>query len=237
MRPFTLVLPYYENGAMLDEQQRRWAALPAGLRAALHVIIVDDGSPRDPARPHLRDVGLASCRLFRTAVDVRWNWLFCRNLAMAHCRTSWALMTDMDHVVPAETWSRVMERDLVADHVYRLSRVDMPALTPDKPHPNTWILTVAMFDRIGGYDERFSGWYGTDAEFRDRVAQTARRIVLLDAVAIRYPRSVIADASTTRYARKQPEDRANVRRIRAERDRELNWRPKRLTFPWETVTC
>ncbi len=57
-----------------------------------------------------------------------------------------------------------------------MSRVDAPNLTPYKPHPNTWLLTTDLFYRIGGYDERFSGFYGTDGEFRNRVQRTADEI-------------------------------------------------------------
>jgi hypothetical protein len=89
-----------------------------------------------------------------------------------------------------------------------------------------------MFDAIGGYDERFSGFYGTDADFRERVHATAREVVMLAAPLIRYPRTVIADASTVSYGRKEEQDRANVPRIRAERAADADPRPRRLTFPW-----
>jgi len=233
VRDLTLVLPYYENPGMLVEHQRVWAAYPDDLKARLHVIVVDDGSPTRHAREVVTETGVASFRLFRCLVDVRWNWIFCRNLAMAHAATEWALLTDIDHVMPGETLRSLTEQRLSSDRVYRLSRVDVPALTPYKPHPNTWLLTRVLFDRIGGYDERFSGFYGSDFDFRDRAAAVATLVMLPDRL-IRYPREVIADASTTTYGRKEPQDRPNVRRILATRDGQ---RPKRLTFAWEAVPC
>jgi hypothetical protein len=232
-RALTLVLPYYDNGGMLREQQRVWRAYPAKVKAVLHVIVVDDGSPQDPARPHLEATGLASYRLFRTLVDVRWNWLFCRNLGVDQATTEWVLLTDIDHVIPAETLRRLTRGSLDVRRAYRLSRVDAPHLTPYKPHPNTWVMTRTMFDRIGGYDERFSGYYGTDGEFRSRVERHAT-IELLPEVAIRYPRELIADASTTTYGRKESHDR-EVRLVRRQRDAVPGWTTKRLTFPWEQV--
>lgn len=236
-RAITLVLPYYENGGMLLEQQRIWAGLSEKTRSRLHVIVVDDGSPDDPASRHAKDPGLASFRLFRAGVDVRWNWLFCRNLGVEHAPTEWVVLTDMDHVVPEATWHRLMRGSLDPLNAYRLSRVDAPNLTPYKPHPNTWVMTRHMFrDRIGGYDERFSGYYGTDGEFRSRVEAWAREVVMLPEVTIRYPREVIADASTTRYGRKEAVDRAEVRLIRGSRAAlGASWRPLRLTFPWSEV--
>lgn len=238
MTPITLILPYYLNASMLQEQRRSWAAYAPDLKPYLHVIVVDDGSPTHAAKPEdLTDTGLASVRLYRTLVDVRWNWLFCRNLGVAEATTTWVLMTDIDHLLPESTLRALVTEPLDSDVVYRFSRVDAPNFTPYKPHPNSWLLTREMFDAIGGYDERFSGYYGTDAEFRDRVEKTARAVVLRHNVLIRYPREVIPDASTTTYGRKEVQDRENVKRIRAERVQlgEGKWRPLRLTFPWERL--
>lgn len=235
VRPFTLIVPYYENPGILREQLTQWAALPEKIRASLHVIVVDDGSPTQPADAVWRDVALASQRLYRCGVDVRWNWLFCRNLGVDQARTEWVLLTDIDHVVPAETWTALMTTKLDERKVYRFSRVDAPARTPYKPHPNSWAMTRTMFNDIGGYDERFSGFYGTDGEFRDRVNAAARAVEMRSDVLIRYPREVIPDASTTRYGRKEEQDGVNVPRIRAERSKDPDWRPLRLTFPWVHV--
>lgn len=236
LRPLTLVLPYYENPGMLAEQQRTWQAYPEPIKARLHVIVVDDGSPTRPAAPVVVSTGLASFRLFRTGVDVRWNWIFCRNLGVHHATTDWVLLTDIDHVVPGETLMSVMQdADLDPRVAYRFSRVDAPHRTPYKPHPNSWLLTRTLFHAIGGYDERFSGFYGTDAEFRERVDAKASGVVMRPEVLIRYPRDVIADASTTTYGRKEEQDRINLRRIRAERGERKDWRPLRLSFPWEQL--
>lgn len=231
LRAITLVLPYYENPGMFTAQQAAWAALPEAIRAHLHVIVVDDGSPQSPARPHVAAQSVASFRLYRTLVDVRWNWLFCRNLGVAEASTEWVFLTDMDHVVAWSTWYALMTGKLDARCVYRFSRVDAPDMTPYKPHPNTWFLTRQMFDRIGGYDERFSGFYGTDFDFRDRAHEHAS-VVMRDELVIRYPREVIPDASTTTYVRKAPFDKPNVYRIKAERGAAPT---QRLTFPWERV--
>jgi len=252
-RPITLILPYYENPGMLCEQQRAWASLSLKTRDCLDVIVVDDGSPTSPALPEVRMKTVRKFSLYRTAVDVRWNWLFCRNLGMQQARTDWVLMTDIDHVVPESTWVALMSRALDPDSAYRFSRVDAPhngpwsprpcacgdedckGLTEYKAHPNTWFMTRKLFDRVGGYDERFSGYYGTDAEFRDRVTATARQVVMLNEPLVRYPREIIPDASTTTYGRKEEQDRINVQRIRAEREAIPKWRPLRVTFRYEQL--
>jgi glycosyltransferase involved in cell wall biosynthesis len=231
---------------MLAEQQAVWAAYPADLKAQLHVIIVDDGSPKEsrPGHKAILETGLASDRLYRMLKDVRWNWLACRNLGVDQAETEWVLLTDIDHVLPEETLHRLVHGDLSADRVYRLSRADAPHPWPYqlreckayKIHPNTWLMTRAMYDRIGGYDERLSGCYGTDGEFRDRVHEQARSVVTLPHVLIRYPREIIADASTTVFTRKNdPINDDDLIRRREQRARVKGWRPLRLTFPWERV--
>jgi hypothetical protein len=232
MRELTLVMPYYENPAMFAFQQQVWLEYPEDVKAHLRVIVVDDCSPNHPALPHVIDTNVEEFSLYRTGVDVRWNWIFCRNLAMSMARTEWALMTDIDHVIPPKVLRNLMTKSLDVARVYRFSRVDAPAMTPYKPHPNTWLMRVVTFDRIGGYDETFSGWYGTDGDFRRRVEQVARIEILPDTI-IRYSRDTIADASTTAYTRKEPSDRENVRRIVAARG--AGWRPKRMTFPYERL--
>ena len=238
MDALTLVMPYYDNPTMLSEQQRQWMKYPEEMRQKLHVVIVDDCSPRWPARERVLEpeiLGLASFSLYRTLVDVRWNWLFCRNLGVSVATTNWVLMTDIDHVMPGKTFAAILETKLSPGMAYRLSRVDAPLGTAYKPHPNTWMMTRALFDKIGGYDERFSGFYGTDGEFRRRVQDRADGIIMLPHTMVRYPREVIADASTTTYGRKEPQDRSNVKRIVLERAEIPKWETKRLTFPYERL--
>jgi hypothetical protein len=237
-RAVTLVFPYYENPEMLGDQLDALRQLPAEVRASLNLIVVDDGSPKAPAEPvangFLRSLDLASVQLFRVDVDVRWNWLTCRNIGVANAPSHWVLLTDIDHMVPEATFRRIQERKLDPTNAYRFSRVDAPDLTPYKPHPNSWLFTRELFDKIGGYDERFSGFYGTDGEFRDRVRANSAQIIMLDDVLVRYPREVIADASTTQYGRKEKQDHDGVTRIRARIAKE-GGRPVRLSFPFHKV--
>lgn len=239
-RPFTLVLPYYENPMQLGRQFAHLASLPDDVKSKIDLIVADDGSPIAPAtgaaQPWLgtdgfNGMGLHGVQMFRIEVDVRWNWLAARNIGVHHAKTEWVLLTDIDHEVPEATARRIMEQKLDPTNVYRFSRRDAPDLTEYKPHPNSWLMTKAMFEKIGGYDERFSGFYGTDGEFRDRVRANASKVIMLEEHLVRVPREVVADASTTRYGRKQPEDHDGVSRVRAQIARE-GGRPRRLSFPY-----
>jgi hypothetical protein len=234
-RELTLINPYYLNPGMLQRQYAHLASLPDDLKARLRYIVVDDGSPYDPAVRPSSPLGLGGFALYRIGVDVRWNWIACRNLAVAQAKTSWVLMTDIDHMVPEATLRRVLDGKLHPARAYRFARVDAPDLTPYKPHPNSWLMTRDAFDRMGGYDERFSGFYGSDGEFRDRLKKTLGEPVLLEEhPLIRVPREVVADASTTTYGRKEEQDRDGIQAARKRIARE-GGAPLRGSFPWARV--
>lgn len=235
MNRITLCLAYYENPVMLHRQLVLLAALPNDLRKAIDLIVVDDGSPTKPALPVFRDFPLpppVAIKCFRMGVDIAWNMDACRNLAVANSDTRWVLLTDIDHLVPERTWRKVTSIELKDLAVYKFGRVSEPDLTPYKQHPNSWLMTRDMFDRCGGYDERFAGWYGTDGDFRNRVAANAPVLSLKEPL-IRVPREVTPDASTTTLVRRSPENLANLDRIKAERAKIKGWRPLRGSFPSE----
>lgn len=248
-RDLTIVLPHFQNLGMWAEQQRVWAAYPASLRAHLHVVVVDDCSPEGhwPTPSSVTVDGLASLRMYRLQDKKRWNWLACRNLGAKVATTEWVLLTDMDHGVPLETMVRLLcdvngagepVKKLLASDAYQFKRVtatkpwpySLRDCTEYKRHNDTWLLTKQMFfdRRIGGYDERLSGCYGTSGEFRDRVIATVRANVILPEVVVRYPREVIADASThpTVYTRKgDPENDDELKRRKDARAQIPNWKP------------
>lgn len=249
-RDLTIVLPFFSNVGMLAEQQAIWASYPDELRARLHVIVVDDCSPKGArlSRKALTCQGLASFRAYRLLKKKRWNWLACRNLGAQLATTDWLLLTDIDHAVPLVTLRRLLEGPLDEPNVYRFARVDAPhpwpyaleACAAYKPHNDTWLMTRALFfdERIGGYDERLSGCYGTSGEFKDRALAAARAHVCLAEPVIRYPREVIADASTlpTVYTRKNdPVNDDELQRRKEARAKIPDWRPLHGLVPYEEV--
>jgi glycosyltransferase involved in cell wall biosynthesis len=229
-RQLQLVYPYYENPEFLRKQLQDWLVYPQELRHHMRAIIVDDGSPRHTATTVLArlDTLPFPIRLFRIEVDVRWNWLAARNIAMHHATEGWCLLTDMDHVLTADAAQELVHADLCSDTIYRMSRREYTGHDMH-PHPNTMLLTRAMFWKAGGYDEALSGHYGTDGDWRRRLAATAK-VLTLSTEMVRY--EFFLDSSTTHYKRKQPED-AGKKRIVAKRTK--GWRPKVLSFPYHEV--
>lgn len=220
----TLVLPFYDNHAFLQTQLRRWAAWPQSASEHVEVIIVDDGSPM-PLSITAPPVRL---RQFRIDVDVRWNWLAARNIGAHHAAGEWLLLTDMDHVVPNDTLWSVIFSQHDPKVVYAFSRREHTGQIVN-PHSASFLMTKALFWKIGGYDEALSGFYGTDGEYRRRVAARARMQILPDYLE---RHEYVDDSSTSRYKRKQPED-ARVRQLIAARTK--TWFPKTLSFPYHEV--
>lgn len=228
-RHVTIVMPYYCNPAFLMTQITKWSFLPQSIRDCLSAVIVDDGSPSIvSAEEILKGFNLPfPIRLFKIEVDVRWNWLAARNLAMYHVY-GWVVATDIDHVIPLETFETLQYGKVDHQFIYRFSRIEH---TGEKihSHPNSWFMTRGMFWKFGGYDEALSGYYGTDGEARRRWVKTAPVYTLPD-VLVRFERQ--GDSSTIRYERKQPIDLKAQAIIKA---RGKDWKPKVLSFPYHEI--
>lgn len=231
LRDVTVIYPYYENPMMLARQMAHLGRLPDDFRTNVSVIVVDDGSPRHSAEyavywPEVRRRLFNNVRLFRIDVDVRWNWLAARNIGAHHAHDQWLLITDMDHMIPHETMRTVVFGGLDRGMIYRFSRTGAKT----HPHPNSWLYTRDMFWKIGGYDERMSGYYGSDGYYRRRCAATAPIKIMTAPLELHEHEG---DASTTRYKRKQPED-ARLRPL--VHSFPAGSKPKTLSFPYHEVT-
>lgn len=221
-KTFTLIMPYYENPEFLSKQIDHLRSIPF---LGLGLTIVDDGSPKYPAEEVLKQNKFSGVRLFRIDVDVRWNWLAARNIAVRHATTDWIMLTDMDHMLPKLTLRTLVYGQHSKNTIYRFSRVGAKT----HPHPNSWFMTREMYWKVGGYDEALSGYYGTDGEYRRRCAATAP-IRIMDVALELHEHE--GDASTMAYKRKQPEDARAKQLIKARRP---GWKPKVLSFPYHEV--
>lgn len=208
----SLVITYFNQPAMLAEQERTWRDYPAGVE----VIVVDDGSAV-PAQAE-------GCSIYRVSKDIPWHQDGARNLGAHVAEGEWLLFLDIDHAISAAEVGRLLKllpmlprksafrplRKLV-DGAYSLSRA-----------ANIWLIRKSDFWRVGGYDERLCGHYGTDLEFRPRLRRVLAEMdvpVTLDV----YRRSNVPDAST------QGLDRAVVK------PKKLAGPPKVLGFEWSRV--
>lgn len=222
----TLIYPYYACPQFFARQLALWRTYPADVQTHVRAVVVDDGSPEPVVVPLDRPLGL---RVFRLEVDVPWNWLAARNIGAHHADDGWLLLTDMDHVVPAETITSIVCGTHSPSAVYAFSRREHTGQSLH-PHSASFLMTKALFWSIGGYDERLSGVYGTDGAFRKRVAASAPIHVLPD-VLVRH--EYVSDSSVTTYDRKTPEMRARRQRMFAACHGQAP--PRVLSFPYHEV--
>lgn len=234
MRNITLCLAYYENPTMLDVQIANLARLPGELREAVSLIVVDDCSPKHPAKfPERMPV---SAKLYRMRVDIPWNQDACRNLAVREAETDWVLLTDMDHMPPERTLARLVREGLYAGNAYTFTRVNVDG-SSYKPHPNSWCMTRELYDLAGGYDERFAGIYGTDGMFAGRLRKAAHDVLELPVPLVRYSRDDVPDASThpSVLTRKSPENDRKRQALKDEIRLTPGIRTVRGRFQWDRV--
>lgn len=239
----TICMAYYDNPEMLRLQFRNWMEWPVKYRKRLKVVIVDDGSPESPAANVPRPYGLPEVEIYRIAEDRPWHQNGARNLA-AHVADGWLLLTDMDHMLTPESGAAILrEMDaggLLGGTVYMLDRIEVdtgettraPNGEP-KPHPNSFVMTRSMYWKIGGYDERSCGIYGTDRLFRERAFTVAKR-GHLQIPLTRYWRDIVPDASTRTLPRKEGRDNELRQRVFAEIKANPDAR-RTLAFDWERV--
>lgn len=236
-RKITVILPYYCNPTMLFHQFHHFAGLEDPIRSQVELIVVDDGSP-NPLPPLATNKARFALRIFRIDEDIRWNQDAARNIGVKEAQTDWIILTDMDHIVSAEALYVATHKTLQRGAAYRFRRqtaLDRNGATePYKPHPNSFLMERETFEKAGGYDERFAGYYGTDADFVERLKMVAPLLQLKEPL-IRYPGEVIADARTTAYERKTEADSINIRRIKKERSALGDWRPLRYRNPYRQV--
>jgi hypothetical protein len=235
----TIVMPYYENGGMLERHLQEWESYAPHVKESFRAVIVDDGSPNDPAIKHMRDPGF-HVELWRIKQNVPWNIPGARNLGMHVAPKGLCLLTDIDHLLSAK------DAELLAATIYVAGK-PRTAYTmqrrwadgrPLHPHPNSYVLERYLYWQAGGTDEDFSGrWGAGEAAFRKSLNVTARNIVLLNDVYLtHYGRDDIPDASTREWGRKGSAwDYNHDPKLKA-KARGPAYKPENpLRFDWEQV--
>jgi hypothetical protein len=235
----TIVLSYYENGLMLERHLEEWASYAPGVKSELHAVVVDDGSPRDPAVAHLRNVGFP-VDLYRIKQNLIWNVAGARNLGMTMAPDGWCLLTDIDHLLKAEDAAKLtavvaegaMNR---APTYYYLARRRSDG-SPLHAHRNSYVIERALYWRAGGCDEDYTGWWGAgESQFRGNlnlIVGDGRDRTLHDIYLTHFGRRDICDASTREWGRKGTA--YDYSRNPALKCKRAPYRPENpLRFDWE----
>lgn len=237
----SIVMPYYENGGILERHFQEWQSYSLEVKKHFRAVVVDDGSPNDPAVNHWHDPGFP-CELYRIKQDLVWNVAGARNLGMQAAPQGLCLLTDIDHLLKAECAKELTQilRPFARDtNFYCTLGRRWADGRPLNPHPNSYILDRELYWRVGGCDEDWTGWWGAGEQaFRKTLNSYARQVeIKLDSVFLtHYGRDDIPDASTRAWGRRGSEyDWRNnpelVAKVKAAPYRPIN----PLRFDWERV--
>jgi glycosyltransferase involved in cell wall biosynthesis len=239
---FTLIVPYYRNARMLEEQVRVWEQYPEGVS----IILVDDGSPED-AREVVKASAYLAERLsmYRILIDIPWNRGGARNLGTQEAQTDWVLHVDIDHVLPPEDAAKLLEFQPDPAKWYRFERYRKGRADetrrkdsiPDEvefgkihPHIDSYLCTRTLYWKAGGYNEDFSGCLGGGSPFLKCMDMTAGSPRMAPASLHVYTRSTVKDASDWTLSRERVEFARRKSRMKP---------PYRghdpIRFPWEKV--
>lgn len=235
----TIAMAYYENPKMLRVQLDEWRAYRPQDKQQLSAIIVDDGSPRNPAKAVLEAFGNVGfdIKLFRVGPNLPWNQDGARNLAMKNVETDWALLTDMDHMLARADVPRMLHAALLANvgAYYMPGRVDYDGRLCHS-HANSYLFCVRDFWRMGGYDEDFQGVYGSDGNFRKCARAVLREVPTNQFRLTRWPSDAISDANTKDWGRKDSSyHRSQHPKIEAKSKGPAYKAERPIRFEWERV--
>jgi len=177
--------------AVLDSHEivrRQLLQLSKVLGSDCELVVVDDGS--EPSLESVfasRPPGFRAC-LHRTCDTRPWTQPRARNIGAGLAVAPKLLFFDIDHIVTADVVTKALEFGDDKMHWYRRPAVldadgmivrDADVLRDygaqeDRAgvHGNSFVIRRTLFERLGGYDERFCGRYGgDDIDFNKRYAQ------------------------------------------------------------------
>lgn len=242
MTHFTITIPYYESPEMLKTHLNFWGEYPWPLAGHFRAVVVDDASPRFPAKDVMKKLPLFPVELYRIKQNIPWNHAGARNLALLNIPKGWVIITDMDHVFPIQSARELVRRNLDPNVVYypeRYQATDSRTKERIKPHIDSFIMTRDTFWKIGGFDESLAGyWNGPSMPFRKAVKRMCRTEELPGVYLLRYGGNMAPDASVSQWGREGTKwDISTDKEMkRKQRQAIRNYKPKTIQFEWERVS-
>ena len=225
----TLIFPYYENPRMLTEHLKFWKQYPDWLK----IIVVDDGSPNNPASKILSS-SLKNVELYRIKKDVAWNSKAARNIGFYMANEGWVIISGIDHIFPVEIIESLTNKKLDSTKYYWFQRYHQAKKKWIHRARGTMLMTREMFWKVGGFDEALAGYYGGETAFHKNLDKVAKREMFDDLYVVYYGDTFI-DA-TTKMKRDGSYSVWNhpelVKRIQKNRHQ---YKPVTFQFEWEKI--
>jgi hypothetical protein len=116
-------------------------------------VIIDDCS-LEPLQP------IEGIDCYRIEQDIKWNMSGAKNLAF-HLYDGWIMHSAMDNLLYASAMLELEKMEREIGEVYFVQVIIDGVLEPMNKNPHdTFIMHKSDFDKIGGFDEDFAGYWG-----------------------------------------------------------------------------
>lgn len=162
----TIFFPYYNNLIELKKNIYHYNDLSPKLKEKIEIFIVDDGSNKIHALDILKTMNYnLNLTLYRINIDIPWNMPETNNLAFKFAKYDILLRTDIDNFIDEKNLLKIFDKNICDKNMYFFDRYLIDLNNKKKKikyHPNTYLISKQLFDKIGGYNESFSGNYGYD---------------------------------------------------------------------------
>lgn len=173
----SIIVHGYNNQSALSLQEPIWRAWQ--LIDQIEFIFIDDGSSPPLSLENLP----AHARCYRIHTDIKWNQPGAKNLGANFAQGEWFLFYDLDHFVDNNFLISLLDclKFLKCDTVYKFNRFCIKTQSLINPHVNSFLIHRDGYNLIGGYDEDFSGNYGSeDVYFHQKWLLLGKNITTLD---------------------------------------------------------
>lgn len=174
MPKLSIISHFYNHPDMVELQLAKWSEWDPVLLEKVEFVLVDDCSEQ---RPKIYAPNL-NLKVFRVITDVPWNQGGARNLGAFNATSEWALFFDIDQLCDPQALALILANtnSLNPMVMYHLKIKELMDITVNEPllyHPNTFLVNLPMFKVKGRYDEDFTGHYGYEDLYLQRVWEAA----------------------------------------------------------------
>jgi predicted glycosyltransferase involved in capsule biosynthesis len=165
--PITLLYTYYNHPKeLIDIHLKEWELINKHFPNKVKYIIIDDCS----TIPLL--INFENLTIYRILDNIKWNQGGARNLGFLLSTTNWIFCSDIDHVLPFDSFSKLYVLPKIKNNYYKIARIINTDIIVDNTEKTGggYLLSRDLFFKIGGYDEDFSGNYGfEDLNFHNKI--------------------------------------------------------------------
>ena len=151
------VVPVYldNNSDILINLLKTYDQYPKKIKEAYEFIIVDDCSPIKIEIPNVN----LSMTILRINTNIPWNVGGAKNLGIKHASYPYVLCTDLKFTYPELLLEHLKSRKIEKDRYYYIGQYHK-ASNRIRYFSHTVLTTKENLDKVGGFDEKFSGNYG-----------------------------------------------------------------------------